>query len=141
MGEFNILDPNEVSCAFVGVPVVGGFADGTMVTVEMDDDAFGDKVGAMGDVTRFKKNNPMATITVRLMQTSKYNTVFSTLHALDQAAPNGAGVGPSSIKDLAGTSLYFFSKSWVAKAPTVNRGTDDNPMEWKFRAVLSERVD
>lgn len=138
---FAVLDPDQNSVTVCGVLVEGGFADGDMVTIVPESDAFITKVGATGAVTRIKTNNKLCTITLRLMQASIYNTILSALHQLDILVPNGAGVGPTIIKDLSGTSLYFFSKSWIAKAPDVTRGMDDNAMEWKIQGILDERLD
>lgn len=139
--EFATLDPDQNSVTICGIPIDGGFAEGTMVDINPESDAFIVKVGAMGHVTRIKTNNNLVTITVRLMQTSHYNDALSALHTLDKLVPNGAGVGPSIINDLSGTSKYFCSKSWVAKAPQVQRGADDNVMEWKIQGILDLRVD
>jgi hypothetical protein len=49
MGDLKIYDPNEVSIIVCGIPIEGGFADGTFVEVQQDSDDFTDVVGADGE--------------------------------------------------------------------------------------------
>lgn len=136
-----VYDPDQISVMICGIPIIGGFADGSMVDIEQDEDDFTEVVGTMGDVTRSKKNNKMTTITVRLLQASTANSLLSALANTDAAAPNGAGIGPSEIKDLQGTSVFFFDKSWIAKVPKVSFDAQDTPREWKIRGNRAVRVD
>ncbi|WP_025727709.1 phage structural protein [Heyndrickxia ginsengihumi] len=47
-----------------------GFADGSFVQAEKDEENFSTKVGAQGDVSVAKTNNPLGTITLTLSQDS-----------------------------------------------------------------------
>lgn len=136
-----VYDPDQISVMIVGIPITGGFAEGEMVTITQDEDDFSEVVGTMGDVTRSKRMNKMCTITVRLLQASSANALLSALSNIDQAAPNGAGIGPSEIKDLQGTSVFFFDKSWIAKVPDVSFDATDTVREWKVRGNRAARVD
>lgn len=136
-----VYDPDQLSIVVCGIPLTGGFAEGVMVEIEQDEDDFVEVVGTLGDVTRSKKMNKMTTITVRLMQTSDANSALSALANLDQNAPNGAGIGVTKVNDLSGTSLYLFSKSWIAKVPTVTFDATDTVREWKIRGNRTARVD
>lgn len=49
---------------------ITGFAEGSMVEAEKDEDNFEAKVSAQGDVGVAKRNNSLGTITVTLMQGS-----------------------------------------------------------------------
>lgn len=142
MSDTKVYDPDQISIAAIGIPIVGGFAEGSMVDIEMDEDYFVEVVGTGGDVTRSKKLNRMGTITVRLLQSADSNNAFSALLNLDAASPNGAGIGPTEVKDLAGTSLYYFDKSWIAGPPKkVSFDAQDTVREWRIRGKLKARVD
>src|SRR5882672_5498738 len=127
MSAVKTYDPDQISIAIVGIPVTGGFAEGSMVDIEQDEDGFVEVVGTGGDVTRSKKLNRMCTMTLRLMQASDSNALLSALYNLDQNAPNGAGIGSSEVKDLAGTSVFF--------------DATDTVREWKIRGKITLRVD
>lgn len=141
MADTKVYDPDQVSVMICGIPVVGGFADGSMVEIDQDEDSFITVVGTLGDVTRSKKLNKVTTITLRTMQSANINAALSALHALDENAANGAGIGPSEIKDLSGTSAYFFAKSWIAKPPKAVFSGQDEAREWKIVGVRTARLD
>ena len=140
-GNFHVYDPNEVSIVVCGIPIEGGFADGTFVELEQDSDDFVDVAGTDGDVTRSKTNDRRATITLTLMSSSPANALLSALNNIDRRAGNGAGVGPCLIKDNQGTSLHAGEKSWIAKPPTVTYDKTATPRVWKIRVASLERLD
>lgn len=141
MGNFHVYDPNEITIMVCGIPIEGGFADGSFVEVDQDSDDFDDVVGTDGDVTRSKTNDRRATVTLTLMQSSEANALLSALNNLDRKQSNGAGVGPLLIKDNQGTSLYAAEKSWIAKPPTAGFDKKAGPREWKIRVADLERFD
>jgi hypothetical protein len=141
MAGFHIYDPNEVTVVVAGVPIEGGFADGTFIEIVQESDDFVDSIGADGDVTRSKTNDRRATITLTLMQSSEANALLSALSTLDVTASNGAGVGPLMIKDNQGTAKYTAEKSWVAKPPDAAFDKTAGPRAWKIRAAKLVRVD
>ncbi|AXI29450.1 MULTISPECIES: phage structural protein [Priestia] len=53
---------------------ITGFADGSFVSSEKDEESFSTKVGAQGDVAVSKTNNPLGTITMTVQQESPSNT-------------------------------------------------------------------
>ncbi|MED4977222.1 DUF3277 domain-containing protein [Weizmannia sp. FSL K6-0777] len=62
-------DPNLVTVTVAG-RFITGFAEGTMVECEKDEDKFSTKVSAKGEVSLVVKNNPLGTITLTLAQDS-----------------------------------------------------------------------
>jgi len=129
-----IYDSNSVVLSFASRKLDSGLADGEFVRIEFDSDAFSDLVGTDGEVTRSKSNNGMATVTVRLMQTSDGNQVLAALHELDRLAANGAGVASFLLRDLNGTTVYSTVEAWIAKEPDVSFDREATPREWKLRA-------
>lgn len=120
-------DPASVVVSVGGVPM-SGYADGTFVSVDRDDDAFTKVTGADGNTTRIKTNNRAGFLTLTLLQSSPSNDVLSGIAQLDEAA--NAGVVPVLIKDLSGTSIYFSATGWVRKYPTSDFGKEINNREW-----------
>ena len=114
---------------------LAGFGPDTMVTIEVDEDAFTIVKGVDGDVTRSKTLGQTALITVMLMSSSPSNGVLSAAHSLDQKSAGGAGIAPLMIRDRNGTSVFATDKAWVEKMPTVSRGKQAAAQEWKIRAV------
>lgn len=56
-----MYDAKKVSLILDGV-FITGFADGSFVSAEKDEEAFSTKVGAQGDVAVSKTNNPLGTV-------------------------------------------------------------------------------
>jgi hypothetical protein len=128
-----IYDSNEVVFSFAGRRLDSGFADGEFVRIEFDSAAFEDIVGTDGEVTRSKTNNGMATVTVRLMQTSGGNQILAALHEVDRQSRNGAGVASFLLQDLNGTSIYTSPEGWISKEPDVSMDRGATPREWTLR--------
>lgn len=68
MAEPKTYDPMDVTTIVGGVYLTGYGED--LVSVVKDEEQFTVAVGAQGDVTRSKVNNPLGTITVTLQRTS-----------------------------------------------------------------------
>lgn len=122
-------DPNEVSIIFGGI-VVEGFADGTFLSVESNEDAFSLQVGTDGEGTRSRTSNKSGRATFTLMQSSASNQALSALHNLDISTPAGDGIVPLLIKDNSGTSLYAAEKAWIVRQPTSGFGREAESREW-----------
>lgn len=132
--EYNLKEVSIVAC---GIPIEGGYSEDEVVRIEMPE-AFGLKVGSDGSTTRYATNNGTAKITLRLMSTSQYNAILSTLHQLDKRVPGGSGVGPFAVKDNLGLSLHAASKCWIEKPPDVAYGAEPVVVEWILRAADME---
>jgi hypothetical protein len=134
MGDFHEYDPDQHDCLFALVPM-SGYAEDAMVTIEEDEDAFTIKKGVDGAISRSKNLGQTALVTVHLMSTSKSNATLSGLHEQDRLQPGGAGVAPILIRDRNGTSVFSSDKAWIEKRPTVTRGKEATPREWKIRVI------
>jgi hypothetical protein len=124
----------------LGAIIVDGFQDGEGVSIETGE-TFTDKVGIDGKVTRSKKFDRTATVTIKLMQSSASNDLLSELHILDRDAPNGAGVVPLVIRDSSGRSVYKADQAWVAQAPAVSFDQEAGAREWVIRCAKLVRID
>jgi hypothetical protein len=124
-------DPKMVAVVFRGIPITG-FADGTFVTVEHNNDMFTLQVGADGHATRTKSNDNSGKITVTLTQSSPSNDPLTAIHNADRLAPKGVGIGPIQVKDLSGSSLHSAPTAWIMKPPSSAYAKDPQTREWVF---------
>lgn len=122
-------DAKQVLITLGAIPI-SGFADGSFVKIENNEDAFTLQIGTDGEGTRSRTNNDSATVTFTLMQSSLSNDLLSALHNLDKTLPGGGGIVPLLIKDLSGRSLYLAQTAWIKKRPSAEFGREAGPREW-----------
>lgn len=123
------FDPGQVIVSVGGVPM-SGYADGTFLSVDRDEQMFTKVVGADGTTTRVKSNNRSGTMTLTLKQSSPSNDVLSAFAALDESV--NAGVVPILVKDLSGTTIFFSATGWIQKYPTAEFAKEISNREWIF---------
>lgn len=136
MAEMRTYDPASLVIT-VGTHMVTGYAEDTFLNIEPDGDGTVAVAGADGEVGRALSHNPLHTITVSLLQTSRSNDFFSALVNRDRAT-GGRGVVPLAIRDLRGNLLFAASQAWVKNRPTVERGSGINAQEWVLQAVETD---
>ena len=122
-------DPKQIIVTFGG-NILSGFADGTFVVAERNEDMWTTQIGTDGEDTRSKSNNRSGLITVSLMQTSDSNAVLSALALTDEAS--SAAALPLQIKDNSGNTLLIAETAWIKKMPSVEYGREAGPREWAF---------
>ena len=71
-----VYDPTQVG-AIVGTSPINGFAEDSMITIEMEDPQYVVATDISGSPTRFKTNKALAKVTIRLTQTSPSNVIFT----------------------------------------------------------------
>lgn len=120
---------NRVSAVF-GPILFDGYQAGEGITIAQDAPRFTKIVGVDGKVTRAKSHNRMATVTIRLMQTSAQNDLLSALLNLDSEAPNGAGILPLYIRDRNGRSLYTAPEAWLEGFGDVSFDGEPTARDW-----------
>lgn len=132
-----IYDLDQVSCNFMGAPIESGFGEGAAIKIEKADPSFTTKQGADGSIVRSKTGKKLYKITITLLQTAAGNQVLSAINQADEAASNGAGVGPLLIRDRQGTSLHHFSKAWIEQPPAVEYNAEATNREWVLAGEAS----
>ena len=125
-------DPKKV-IVIVGVVPIGGFADGSFITVSRANDTFSKVSGADGVVSRAKSNDKSGEISITLSQTSPSNDVLSLIAQADELTNNG--VVPIWIRDSSGRTNLLSAFAWVRKPPDVEFGKEITDREWMFDAV------
>ena len=134
MADLKNYRPDEVS-VILGAIIIEGFADGTFVSIEHDEDRFSLHVGADGQATRAKNCNKSGTIRFTLMASSASNAVLSAQLELDHRTPGGVGVVPLLIKDNEGYSLHTSKEAWIQKDPSVEYAKEPGNNEWIIRCA------
>lgn len=127
-------DADQVALVFGSIKIDSGFAEDSMVKIEMDEKGFTYVVGVDGSVTRSKTKNKVAKITIMLMQSSYLNDQLSALYVLDLNAANGAGIAPFLLKDINGTTLCAAAHCWIEKPPDQEFKRGASAREWNLIA-------
>jgi hypothetical protein len=123
MSTTHTYDPQK--CLLIlGAAAVSGFADGTFVTVEQDEDSWTTRTGADGEVTRTRMAARTATMSLTLMATAVFNAILTGLHATDV-------IFPVLIKE--GANIIAAGEAWVQKPPAFERGVEAADAEWTIR--------
>lgn len=123
------LDPKQVIVTF-GEVELSGFADGTYVSIERDEDAWTKHVGADGEVGRIRNRNRCAGVTVTLAEYSPANDLLMAYALADER--DGSGKKPITVKDLLGTTIAHAPVAWVKKLPVVEKAKEVTDREWVF---------
>lgn len=121
------FNPAEVD-VIVGGLTITGFADGTSIEIEQDEDSFSKTTGSNGEVSRNMINNRGGKMVFTLLQGSESNLVLSNFHNID--VNTGAGAVPAIIKDNSGDSLAEATTAWVLKPAKVEYGTEHSARVW-----------
>lgn len=112
----------------VGGAIISGFADGTYIEAERDEDSFMKKIGCDGQVARAKNANRGGKITINLMQTSASNDTLSSFQQADELS--GTGVVPVVLKDGSGRTLITAAAGWVKKPAKVTLAKEVEARQW-----------
>ena len=120
-------DAKEVVLTLDGTPVFG-YADGTFISIEREEETYNKVVGADGMVSRAKTNNRSGTLTLTLKQTSPSNEDLSDF--LNQDELNNEGVFSVLLKDASSGSRIFSSTGWVQGLPTIEYAKEISEREW-----------
>lgn len=120
-----MFDPRDVSVVVDGEDLVG-FAEGTFVSTEKEEDTWGYHVGAQGDVTRARNAHPIGTITVTLEQTSPSNRTLNRLSRQRETFPAEVVSRQENNVTIGG------SKCWIQKPADFEfqGGGETSSIEW-----------
>jgi Protein of unknown function (DUF3277) len=127
-----VYDPTQVG-VIVGVSPMNGFAEDSMISIEMEDPQYVVSTDISGAPTRFKVNKSIAKVTIRLTQASPSNDLLSSYVEADRV--NNAGVFPLMIKDNNGTSLFTSTAAFVEQVPSMEFANENKNREWVIKAT------
>ena len=131
MAQSTTYDPALVVASFAGIPI-SGYADGTFVSVERNNESYTLMVGAGGEAARSRSRNSSGKVTFTLMATSPVNDYRSAVWHADELL--GTGVGSVIVKDMSGGTLCIANNAWVQKGPKVEYGKEISTREWTIEA-------
>lgn len=124
------LDPMNVNAISDG-HVTTGFADGTFIQMEQDEESFTTMVGAKGEVSRTKNANKMGTFTVTLSQTSPSNAHYARL------ARTGK-IHPFYVIDQNDGSRSGGRECWVEQQASKEWAKEEQSREWTIKVAELE---
>ena len=112
---------------------MNGFAEDSMITIDMEDPQYVVSTDISGAPTRFKVNKSIAKVTIRLTQTSPSNDLLSSYVEADRIS--NAGVFPLMIKDNNGTSLFTSTAAFIEQVPSMEFANENKNREWVIKAT------
>ena len=134
-GNVTVYSPDRVLFIYAGIPL-GGYGEGTFISVEPEADDTSHKVSADGDVGIARSTNEVVQITATFLQTSASNDLLMALLQADRLKKT-VSVAPALIQDLSGRTLFVSSRSWIRRKPNVVFSREVEEREWMFGAVPS----
>jgi hypothetical protein len=123
--------PDDVNCLAFGIPL-GGFADGTFISITKDKVPFGTTETADGSISRLYTNSQTYTISLTFHRGSTSNDILTKLWQLDEFTQMGKF--PLFIKDLSGTDLFFSTNTWIEGIPSMVQSTSFDSRTWILRS-------
>lgn len=124
MREYRPADMSVI----VNGQVISGFAEGTFITVERDEDAYTYAPSTSGEGTRVKNANKAGKITIVLNQTSPSNQIFSDAIKADEL--NNQGVFPVLIRDNSGNDVHKSEAAYIVKFPSTQYAKENSTREY-----------
>lgn len=119
--------PADMSVIIDG-QIISGFAEGTFITVERDEDAYTYAPSTSGEGTRVKNANKAGKVTIVLNQSSPSNKVFSD--ALKADEQNNQGFFPILIRDNSGTDVHKSEAGYISKFPSTQYAKENSTREY-----------
>ena len=120
-------DPKQSSIIVSG-NIIEGYADGTFINVERNEDAFSLVIGSDGSGTRTKSNNRSGRMTITLNQSSPSNDILQGLVTADELS--GGGIFSALHKDGSGNTINAAETAWIVKSPSQEFSNESSNREW-----------
>lgn len=114
---------------------IGGFADGTFVTVNRIIPPSTLYTGSDNTTARVVRGNKGSTINITLHQASESNDVLSQALAMDEQTKDGTWTFALLMKDATGRSRYFSPQAFIANTPDSTFGSEIDTREWVIQCV------
>jgi len=121
-----VYSPLNVHMIYGGAQI-SGFAEGSYINVEFNEERAVLLVGADGESTRSIVANKSARITVRLLPTSTSNAVFQAALTADEL---GAGALPLVLTNSDTGQIYTAEGAWVVQPPGYDFQVEAQAVEW-----------
>ncbi len=124
--------PDQVKITFRG-NLITGYAEGTFVECERNEDAYTTQVGSLGEVTRTRNLNKTGKVTITLMQHAPINELLDVFIAADDLGdvPPGA----LQVTDLSNGMICHAAEAWIMKPPKVERAKESGTIQYVFECA------
>lgn len=127
-------DPKSVIVTINGRPLTG-FADGTFIKGERNNDTYSTHVGVDGEVTRVKNNDKTGTISITLKHNSPSNKL------LEEYAKKGTMFNINvTDRNFDGDVGIGGSEAWISKPAAFERGKEVSDREWTIHVADYDQV-
>jgi len=127
MPGFASYDPMQIQIIFGGNPITG-YADGTFVEIEFDEQQWNKVTGADALTSRAKTNNYAGSVTITLLATSSGNDVLNSIMQKDRR--NNTGVVSLIVKDSGGRTIWSAQHAWIEQIPTQAWSKETEERAW-----------
>lgn len=118
--------------------IIGGYTDGTFVSVSRTIPHATPYVGADASHARVIRKVKSADITITLNQASESNDVLSQLLQKDEQFADNTWLFNIIIKDNSGRTMYSASKSYIGTVPDSDFGVEITDRPWVIHAINME---
>lgn len=125
--------PTDVQILLGGFYSVGGFVEGSFVTIAKDVNPYKTTRTADGVVARTYIKDETYTITLRLASTSPANDVLSAIYTADTLTQYGKF--PLFIKDSLGSSLFLAPTCWIKEVPDLEFSDSVTERVWVIQGT------
>ena len=127
MGFFRRYDPSANKVVLGGLEITG-YAEGTFIEIERDEDGFMTTVGSLGDVVRTRNLSRVVKCTLTLMAQAPANDLLNGIAQDDE--DTGDNVKDFQMKDLNANVRVDGPEAWVMKLPKIERAKEAGTIQW-----------
>jgi hypothetical protein len=124
--------PIDVEILLAGFYKVGGFIDGSFITISKDVQPYQTTRTSDGQVARTFIKDYTYTVTLRLAATSPANDILSKIYNLDTQTQYMKF--PLFVKDARGTSLFLAPTCWIKNVPDLEFSNQVTERTWVLQA-------
>ena len=128
--DVKTYDLDQVGFSFAGVPISGGYGEGSSILIKRNAPLYLFKVGRAGDVVRSRNNDKTGTVELTLLQAEAANSTLNTIRLNDEYAANGAGIGAFLCRDRSNGDEYYAAEAWIHELPETEFGQETTDRKW-----------
>lgn len=133
MSDFAVYNSEQVKIILGLIPISSGRGKDDFVTIEKNEDDITEFASADGDGAIAISHNNFWTVTIKLMETSAANAVFSGVYAAGKLLPQGIVITPLTVIDaLSNGNLFVTDKAYMKKFASKTYGREVGETEWVF---------
>jgi hypothetical protein len=119
---------------------LGGFQEGTMITMARKVDTYTDYTGVDNTPSRVHNASTSMDVTCHLAQGSSSNDVLTALYSRDIATLGKTGLFQIQCVDSSGRSVLTATQAYIRKVPDSALTNNISPRDWIIHAVNTDYV-